>query len=224
MLVLAIDTATSDLVTGLVDTGTGARTDRVVPDCRGHNETLMPTVTSLVDDTGHRLSDLDAVVVGHGPGPFTGLRVGMATAAALGQALRIPVHGVGTLDAIAAGHAAEHGVQDLLVVTDARRREVYWATYRAGARTAGPDVSQPGELALPHAVQSVVAPEGFSDKLPETVRGAAPRPMTPRAAGLVACADLAAEPAPLSPAYLRRPDAVPPPPAPRSAALPEVRE
>ena len=79
------------------------------------------------------MNDLDAVVVGCGPGPFTGLRVGMATAAAYGQALGIAVHGVCSLDAIGIDTAGE-----VLVVTDARRREVYWARYRDGVRVEGP--------------------------------------------------------------------------------------
>ncbi len=78
---------------------------------------------------------VDAIVCGTGPGPFTGLRVGMVTAAALGHALNRPVHGVCTLDAIA--HDARP--RPLLVVTDARRREVYWAAYDAdGHRVRGP--------------------------------------------------------------------------------------
>lgn len=222
MLVLAIDTATCDLVTGLVDTAQDVCTDRVIADSRGHNEQLMPAVTALLDDTGRSLSDLDAIVVGHGPGPFTGLRVGMATASALAHALQIPVHGVGTLDAIAARYFSEYGASNLLVTTDARRREVYWATYRGGARTGGPGVGKPGELDLPHSVEAVVVPEGLVAKLPEAVRALPAVELTPRVAGLVACADLQTVPEPLAPAYLRRPDAVPPPAVPRSSAIPEV--
>ena len=85
MLVLALDTATTDLVAGIVDG------DRVLAETavatRAHNETLMPEITRLLDQTGIEFADLGAVVVGCGPGPFTGLRVGMSTASALGQAL-----------------------------------------------------------------------------------------------------------------------------------------
>ena len=87
------------------------------------------------------MADLDAVVVGCGPGPFTGLRVGMATAAAYGHALGIPVHGVCSLDAIGVRTSG-----DTLVVTDARRREVYWARYRDGVRIAGPAVNAPADV------------------------------------------------------------------------------
>ena len=88
------------------------------------------------------VEDLEAIVVGCGPGPFTGLRVGMATAAAYGHALGLPVHGVCSLDAI--GIVAGG---NLLVVTDARRREVYWARYRDGVRVEGPAVAAPGRCA-----------------------------------------------------------------------------
>lgn len=219
MLVLALDTATHDLVTGLVDTESGATTDKVLPATRGHNELLMPTVTELLDASGTTFADLGAVVVGQGPGPFTGLRVGMATASAIAQARRIPVYGVSSLDAIAARHPA----RNLLVATDARRREVYWAHYVDGRRVSGPSVDQPGSLPEDISVEAVVVPEHLVDKLPPHLASVPNLELTPRAAGLVSLADLAAPPEPLMPAYLRRPDAVPPAPAARSAAIPEVR-
>ena len=77
-----------------------------------------------------------------GPGPFTGLRVGLVTAAAMGDALGIPVYGVGTHDAMAAGLPGR-----VLVVTDARRREVYWSLVVDGVRTHGPEVVAPAVLA-----------------------------------------------------------------------------
>ena len=71
MKVLALDTATTDLVTGVVDTETGESTDRVLADTRAHNEQLIPTVEALLDDVSLTYSDLSAIVVGTGPGPFT---------------------------------------------------------------------------------------------------------------------------------------------------------
>ena len=94
MLVLALDTATTDLVAGIVD-GERVLAETAVA-TRAHNETLMPEITRLLGEAGVEFADLGAVVVGCGPGPFTGLRVGMSTASALGQALSIPVHGVCT--------------------------------------------------------------------------------------------------------------------------------
>lgn len=213
MLVLAIDTATSDLVTGLVDTDTGQSRDLVTA-TRNHNENLVPAIQRLLAEAAATFADLGAVVVGHGPGPFTGLRVGMSTASAIAHAAGIPVHGVGTHDAIARQLQGR-----VLVATDARRKEIYWATYDAGVRTAGPDVVKPAELVLPHGVDTVSVPEQLAEQLDVEADYV---DLSPRAAGLVACADLGSEPAPLQPAYLRRPDAVPPKPAPTSSAIPEV--
>ena len=135
--VLAIDTATSAVIAGVVRRGDDGTIDtlaeRVSIDARAHAELLTPNIVAAVADPGLTLDDVDAVVVGCGPGPFTGLRVGMATAAAYGHALGVPVFGVCSLDAIGIRTTGE-----VLVVTDARRREVYWARYRDGVRTEGP--------------------------------------------------------------------------------------
>lgn len=217
MLVLSIDTATTDLVTGVVDTESGAVSERIITDTRAHNEQLIPTIQCLLEEKGMGFADLDAIVVGCGPGPFTGLRVGMATASALGDALGIPVHGVCSHDAIAAEYGAD---KRILVATDARRKEIYWATYAEGARVEGPGVVKPGEIAV--EVEAVVIPDNLVGKLPEALQALPHVVANPRPAGLVAVADLSATPAPLTPLYLRRPDAVPPKPKPRSAALPDI--
>lgn len=217
MRVLAIDTATTDLVTGVVDTETGAVTERILTDTRAHNEQLIPTVEELLQTTSLTYTDLDTIVVGCGPGPFTGLRVGMATASALGDALSIPVHGVCTHDAIAASAAAQGCT---LVATDARRKEIYWATYEDGQRVEGPDVVKPAEIRV--AVDAVIIPDNLVAKLPQELQNLPYTAANPRPAGLVAVANLDAAPEPLTPLYLRRPDAVPPKPKPRSAALPDV--
>ncbi|HZE15929.1 MAG TPA: tRNA (adenosine(37)-N6)-threonylcarbamoyltransferase complex dimerization subunit type 1 TsaB, partial [Mycobacterium sp.] len=133
-IVLTLDTATPAVSAGIVRClGSTGRVDvlaeRVTVDARAHAERITPNVLEALADAGLTMADLDVVVVGCGPGPFTGLRVGMATAAAYGHALGIPVHGVCSLDAIGIRTAG-----DILVVTDARRREVYWARYRDGVR------------------------------------------------------------------------------------------
>ena len=186
-LVLAIDTATPAVTAGVVKLdGIDVLAQRVTVDARAHAETLTPNVLAALHDAGLTVDDLGAVVVGCGPGPFTGLRVGMATAAAYGHALGIPVHGVCSLDAIGVDTRG-----DVLVVTDARRREVYWARYRDGVRVDGPAVDAPADV--PGAAEALERP-----------------PVYPTAAGLVrAVADWTAEPAPLIPLYLRRPDAKP---------------
>ncbi|MDT5244767.1 MAG: tRNA threonylcarbamoyladenosine biosynthesis protein TsaB [Mycobacterium sp.] len=193
-IILAIDTATPAVTAGIVNLeGIEVLAERVTVDARAHAEQLTPNVLAALADAGLTVADLGAIVVGCGPGPFTGLRVGMATAAAYGHALGIPVHGVCSLDAIgieSAGTASE-----LLVVTDARRREVYWAQYRDGVRVGGPAVNSPADV--PGAAEALARPAVY-----------------PTAAGLVrAVADFAAEPAPLIPLYLRRPDAKPQQPA-----------
>ncbi|MCQ9676049.1 MULTISPECIES: tRNA (adenosine(37)-N6)-threonylcarbamoyltransferase complex dimerization subunit type 1 TsaB [Corynebacterium] len=214
MKVLALDTATTDLVTGIVDTDTGESIDRVITDTRAHNEQLIPTIEELLVDASLTYPDLSALVVGTGPGPFTGLRVGMATASALGVALNLPVYGVCTLDAIAHGRAGEW-----LVAIDARRKEVYWGTYADGRRVSGPEVSKPETLEMPTDSARLIFPESIAPRLPEALSGLPREWATPRAAGLVACADFTAEPAPLVPLYLRRPDAKVPQAKPRSTAL-----
>jgi len=118
-----------DLRTAQLRFNIGLLAERVTIDARAHAEQLTPNVLAALGDAGLSVGDLGAVVVGCGPGPFTGLRVGMATAAAYGHALGIPVHGVCSLDAI--GIESAGTVSEVLVVTDARRREVYWALYAA---------------------------------------------------------------------------------------------
>lgn len=205
MWVLALDTATTDLVTGLVNTETGAVFDAVVTDTRAHNELLVPTVEGLLADAAVAFADLGAVVVGCGPGPFTGLRVGMASASAFAGALGIPVHGVCTHDAVAHEAAAQGR---LLVATDARRKEVYFAAYEGGARVGEPQVAAPATVSTDF--DAVLIPEVLASRLPEKLQDKVLPWDGPTARGLVAVADLAATPAPLQPLYLRRPDAVPP--------------
>ncbi|WP_454194180.1 tRNA (adenosine(37)-N6)-threonylcarbamoyltransferase complex dimerization subunit type 1 TsaB [Nocardia sp. Marseille-Q1738] len=218
MLVLAVDTATPAVTAGLVDLDQGAdaagpvqaRTiaSRVRVDPRAHAEVLTPQILECLTEAGRSRTDIAAIVVGVGPGPFTGLRVGMATAAAFGDALGIPVYGVCSLDAIAADAAVElPPTGELLVVTDARRREVYWARYREGARVEGPEVCKPGELDAGPAT-AIAGSASHVDFFDLPVLPAE----TPSPAGLVrvAAAELLARtvPEPLVPLYLRRPDAV----------------
>lgn len=201
-LVLAIDTATPAVTAGVVllkDGGVELLAEQVTVDPRAHAERLTPNIVAALGDAEVSAGDLDAVVVGCGPGPFTGLRVGMATAAAFGHALGVPVRGVCSLDAIAVGTTGE-----VLVVTDARRREVYWARYRDAVRIDGPAVSAAADV--PTGAEAVA---GSPD---HTVLFDLPRlaPVYPTAAGLVgAVADWTADPEPLVPLYLRRPDAKP---------------
>jgi tRNA threonylcarbamoyl adenosine modification protein YeaZ len=202
VLVLALDTATPTLVAGVARWADGAvevLAERAVPSGNRHAELLTPAIRAVLSDAGAAMGDLAAVVVGLGPGPFTGLRVGVVTAATLADARRLPAIGICSLDAIGDGART--------VVTDARRKEVYWAAYDAsGARVDGPGVDRPEELP---AAGPFVGDDRFAERLGAPV--AAARVTT---AGLLrAAADRLAAPSsasPLVPLYLRRPDATPP--------------
>lgn len=209
MLVLAIDTSTPAVTAGVATLAGGDVTvlaERVTLDARAHGELITPHTRDALRTAGVTLGELDAIVCGVGPGPFTGLRAGMATAAAFGHALGLDVYPVCSLDAIAVG-ADPH--EPFLVVTDARRREVYWASYDAdGERVDGPHVQAPADLGLP-----VAAGDGarlYADRLGVRVI----EPYYPATSGLVTAASAAlrekATPGPLTPLYLRRPDAVEP--------------
>jgi tRNA threonylcarbamoyl adenosine modification protein YeaZ len=203
VLVLALDTATPTLVAGLArwspDGTTEVLAEWSAPSGNRHAELLTVAVTGVLRDAGLALGDVAAVVTGLGPGPFTGLRVGVVTAAAIGDARGLPVLGVCSLDAVGSGARA--------VVTDARRKEFYWAAYTAdGSRADGPGVARPEELAVPGPV---VGDARFAERL-----GVPVTPAEVTTAGLVrAATPQLADPssaAPLVPLYLRRPDAVPP--------------
>ncbi|MEN4476143.1 tRNA (adenosine(37)-N6)-threonylcarbamoyltransferase complex dimerization subunit type 1 TsaB [Mycolicibacterium cosmeticum] len=199
-LVLAIDTATPAVTAGVVLVGDEVTTlaERITVDARAHAECLTPNVLAALADSGRSMADLDAVVVGCGPGPFTGLRVGMATAAAYGHALGIPVFGVCSLDAIGRSTRGE-----VLVVTDARRREVYWARYRDGVRVAGPEVHAAADVPV-DGLDAVAGSPAHAAVFGLPVIG----PEYPSSAELAAVVeDWTAEPEPLIPLYLRRPDA-----------------
>lgn len=199
-LVLAVDTATAAVTAAIVRYGEHSHVlaQRVTVDARAHAERITPNVLAALADAALTMADLDAVVVGCGPGPFTGLRVGMATAAAYGHALGLPVYGVCSLDAIGAQTSGE-----TLVVTDARRREVYWARYRDGVRTAGPGVNAAADVD-PGAARAVAGSPAHAALFDLPHR----EPAYPTPSGLVAAVtDWSQPPAPLTPLYLRRPDA-----------------
>jgi tRNA threonylcarbamoyl adenosine modification protein YeaZ len=203
VLVLALDTATPTLVAGLArwspEGDAEVLAERAVPSGNKHAELLTPAIRGVLDDAGMTMADLEAVVTGLGPGPFTGLRVGIVTALTLADARGLPVVGVCSLDAVGTGART--------VVTDARRKEVYWASYDGdGSRTDGPDVVRPEELGLPGPF---VGDPAFAERLGAPVTAA-----EVATAGLLrAAAPQLADPscaAPLVPLYLRRPDATPP--------------
>ena len=206
-MLLAFDTATPFVSVALhdgEDVVVELRSDRPMK----HGEQLAPLIEQALHQAGIARQDLSAIGVGVGPGPFTGLRVGLVTARTLAYVLEIPVYGVCSLDVLAV-EAVETGAvsaKEFLVATDARRKEVYVARYdERGARLTGPVVDKPAAL----ATDDPVAGEGaalYPDAFPHRTGPAAPsagwlaRVVTDRRAELL-------DPEPL---YLRRPDAVAP--------------
>ena len=203
-MLLAFDTATA-LVTVALHDG-----DRVVVEHSSevpmkHGEHLAPLIARALADAGVVRQDLTAIAVGVGPGPFTGLRVGLVTARTLGLVLQVPVYGVCSLDIIAAevvGSGSAAG--SFLVATDARRKEVYLASYdEQGERLAGPAVSRPADVATIADVAGAgpsLYPESFPNPL---------APQRPSAGWLAAAvAEELVELLDPDPLYLRRPDAV----------------
>jgi len=145
-VLLAFDTATPAVTVALHD-GASVIAEESAIDARRHGELLAIFIEKVLSSVGAARFDLTAVAVGTGPGPYTGLRVGLITARVLASALGIRLDGICSLDVIAAQAAAEAGGSGFLVATDARRREVYWARYTAaGDREAGPEVGSPAHL------------------------------------------------------------------------------
>ncbi|RYJ06579.1 MAG: tRNA (adenosine(37)-N6)-threonylcarbamoyltransferase complex dimerization subunit type 1 TsaB [Actinomycetales bacterium] len=202
MLLLALDTAGPAVSVALHD-GTDVVATASGEGTMAHGELLAPAIRDVLAEAGVTAADLTDVAVGVGPGPYTGLRVGVVTALTLAQTLGLTAHGVCSLDALAVGTSGE-----LLVAIDARRKEVYWARYVDARRVDGPHVDKPATLADRHPGVSVVG------------RGAAlyPELLVDGGGPLdVEAADLAravvagtVEELPLEPLYLRRPDAVEP--------------
>ncbi len=203
MLLLAFDTATA-AITAAVHDGSSVIGEASASGAMAHGEQLAPTIRTAMKSAGAAMADLTDVAVGVGPGPFTGLRVGVVTALTLGSTLGLTTHGVCTLDVIAAD--VDSGVE-FLVATDARRKEVYWARYAAdGSRLDGPHVLAPADLADRFPGRPAFGPGATLYANVLDARG----DLLPRAAAL---ADLVAGGGhvdlPLEPLYLRRPDAQP---------------
>ncbi|HET8680899.1 MAG TPA: tRNA (adenosine(37)-N6)-threonylcarbamoyltransferase complex dimerization subunit type 1 TsaB [Micromonosporaceae bacterium] len=212
-LIAVIDTATPAVTAAVAEVtpaGVTVRAERTTVDARAHGELLAPQLAAALAEAGAAPGDLAAVVAGTGPGPFTGLRVGLVTAAALAAALGVPAYGVCSLDAL--GYAAAEGT---LVATDARRKEIYWAVYAAGVRRAGPAVGRPGDVAGLLGELGAVRAVGegarrYAGVLGLPVDGPAYPPPAALAALAAGRVRAGAPAEPLTPLYLRRPDAAEP--------------
>ncbi len=206
-MLLAFDTATPYVTVALHD-GEDVVAERRSEQRMRHGEQLAPLIEAVMADAGIVRQDLTAIAVGVGPGPFTGLRVGLVTARTLAFVLELPVYGVCSLDVVAIEAALGRSPvgTEFTVATDARRKEVYLATYDdEGRRQDGPDVVRPQEA----ATERPVAGEG-AVLYPEAFPGAR-EPRLPSAGWLArAVAEELAELHDPDPMYLRRPDAVAP--------------
>ncbi len=205
-MLLTLDTATP-LVTVALHDGADTVVELSSELPMKHGEQLAPLIASALERAGIVRQDLTAIGVGVGPGPYTGLRVGLVTARTLGFVLEIPVYGVCTLDALAVEAVATGAVSsDFAVATDARRKEVYFATYDLdGSRLDGPVVDKPAALAtgMPVVGEGAVL---YADAFPNPAG-----PTRPSAGWLAhAIAEELAELLDPEPLYLRRPDAVVP--------------
>jgi tRNA threonylcarbamoyladenosine biosynthesis protein TsaB len=203
-VLLAFDTASPQVTVALLDAEGDVLRELVSGETMRHGEQLAPLIDRALAEAGVTRLDLTAVAVGVGPGPFTGLRVGLVTARTLGFVLDIPVYGVCSLDALAL-EAVETGAvaTPFVVATDARRKEVYLAAYDAdGERTSGPAVDRPDVVATGVPVVgegAVLYPEAFPQRV---------GPVRPSAGWLGrAVVEERVELLDPEPLYLRRPDA-----------------
>ncbi|MER6939477.1 tRNA (adenosine(37)-N6)-threonylcarbamoyltransferase complex dimerization subunit type 1 TsaB [Nocardioides sp. NPDC127514] len=202
-MLLAFDTATPQVTVALHD-GDDVVAEVASDRTMKHGEQLAPLISDILATAGIVRQDLTAIAVGAGPGPFTGLRVGLVTARTLGFALEIPVYAACTLDVLAVEAVASGIGGPFFVATDARRKEVYLASYDPdGVRLEGPVVARPAEVATSAPVVgegALLYPEAFPTPL---------GPVRPSAGWLArAVAEEQVELMDPEPLYLRRPDAV----------------
>lgn len=199
-MILGFDTATPRVTVALWEEGTVFAQRDSDGVAQRHGELLAPLISAVLAEARVSVGDLSRIAVGVGPGPFTGLRIGVVTARALGWSLGIPVVGVCTLDVI----AASVGEQDFAVATDARRKEVYFARYRNGRRVDEPVVVKPEVVAMDDLV---VGPGGvlYASHFSNALDRYPDAGLLCRLVGMGGVRSLDPEPM-----YLRRPDAVVP--------------
>lgn len=210
VLLLAFDTASPAVTVAVCSAEDGhatVRAESTSVDARRHGELLAPSIAEVVRDAGATMAELSHIAVGVGPGPYTGLRVGLATAHALRDALGIRCVGVPTLDALA---KASGRVEPFVAATDARRKEVFWARYTdADTRVGDISVDRPADV----DVEGLPVIGAGAALYPETLGSGHDswEPLYPTAAALGTVAVdriTAGEPLPgPHPLYLRRPDA-----------------
>lgn len=217
-MLLAIDTSTPLVSVAVCDAQSGSRlasagSDRPMT----HGESLAPLAHETLERAGVEPAGLTGIVVGTGPGPFTGLRVGLVTARMLGLALGVPVHGICSLDAVARQAVADGAAEPFVVVTDARRKELFHAAYdETGRRTDGPHVGRPDSVLASTAPDTLVVGPGVPLYPEAFARTAGPDRVDAAALAALLVSGHAEVTGP-EPRYLRRPDAVVPGPPKRAS-------
>ena len=201
-MLLAIDTSAGTSV-AVVDRERGILAERVSTDPRLHAEVIGVLLSEALDAAGIRASDLSAVAAGMGPGPFTGLRVGIAAAETFALAVGRPVVRVPSHDAIAFEHYGAAASGPLLIVTDARRREVYWSAYSGAGEWGIPDLVDGPGFVRPDELSAAVP--GFDDYRRIDATSVSAGALGMLAERLFECGRPFAAREPL---YLRAPDAV----------------
>ena len=187
-MILAIDTSAG---TSVALVGDGIVAEAATDDTRSHAEHIGVFIERVLADSGVTLDAVTAVVVGLGPGPFTGLRVGIAAGIAFALGRAVPIHGLPSHDAAAVGHSS------CTVVTDVRRRELAWTTYRDGVAVNGPSLTTEGTLAADADLREY--PEVRASTISAALLATAALIRIERGDDLTS----------LTPLYLRAPDATP---------------
>jgi tRNA threonylcarbamoyl adenosine modification protein YeaZ len=208
-MLLAFDTSSAAVTVALATPTGEIVASSTTVDALRHGELLAPAIAAALESAGVTPRDLTGIAVGVGPGPFTGLRVGLVTARTMGEILGIEVSGVCSLDILARQSSLSLPVA---VATDARRKEIYWALYDGPAadgsrrRLEGPAVDKPAEVA--HVLSGLpVIGRGamlYADVLGVAAADVAEYPSADVLAAGVATRTL--EIVPPEPLYLRRPD------------------
>lgn len=210
--ILAIDTSAGTSVALLQ--GDEVRAEVNIPDAMKHAELIGSAIAQVLSDAGVAASKVSRVVVGRGPAPFTGLRVGIAAAVMFAAGVEAPIFGVVSHDAITFAQlrdkpelaAAISATSPLLVTTDARRREVYWATYSGISPQGLPLLAQGPGVLTPAALEDYLVDRNLTPIKVEGIISAA-------AVGQLFSRQLLAGLGSndVSALYLREPDAVPSP-------------
>ena len=161
-MILAIDTSVG--ISVAVHDGTEILSEVTATEYGLQGELTSQFISTALSAAQITMNDIRNIVVGVGPGPFTGLRVGITTALTLSYALNVPVHGLCSLDAL-----GSHVVGEGIVVTDARRKELYWARYVDGVRCDGPSVDKPEAIVTRYPSTPICGPG--SQLYPNVVSG-----------------------------------------------------